>query len=273
MRGGAVTYCNAPIVYLFSFDSDTLSTGRGLLAYTLRTAALDSLVRFYRESRRSTQMNRKILFFMCFIAVVGMFLASCNNESEENRAVITVASINGNAPFFSDVLDQGDTLCVNGICPGSPGGAWYRGDDFRREDYVEVIFQNQPYHPIVLTGPNLPLSDFLVTRYRVQWRATGGASAPPSLPATYEGATSISVKSKEMSVGYILLVPADYKNSINSTLLSDINYVGPLAGTEYLMIADITFWGHEIGAQSREWSFDASVSVSFADWIRESEEF
>ena len=37
------------------------------------------------------------------------------------------------------------------------------------------------------------------------------------------------------------------------------------------MIADITFWGHEIGAQSREWSFDASVSVSFFDAVVKTE--
>jgi hypothetical protein len=205
-------------------------------------------------------MNRKILFFMCFIAVVGIFLASCNNDSEENRAVVTVASINGNAPFFSDVLDQGDTVYVAGtIIP-------YRADDFVREDYVEVVFQNQPYSPILLTGPNLPLSDFLVTRYRVQWRRVdGGMNVPP----TYEGATSISVKSKEMAIGYVLLVPAEVKNS---PLMMSINYDGTSWPDEYLMIADITFWGHEIGSQSREWSFDASVSVSFADPVVESED-
>jgi hypothetical protein len=196
---------------------------------------------------------------MCFIAVTGIFLASCNNDSEENRAVVTVASINGNAPFFSDVLEQGDTLCANDVCP--PAGSWYTADDFVGEDYVEVIFQNQPYHPIMLTGPNLPLSDFLVTRYRVDWRrADGGSGVPPS----YEGATSISVKSEEMAVGYVLLVPADQKNS---ALLAPLQY----APGEYLMIADITFWGHEVGAQGREWSFNASLSVSFADWIRKTE--
>ncbi len=203
-------------------------------------------------------MKRKVLFFMCFIAVAGLFLASCNNDSEENRAVVTVASINDNAPFFSDALDQGDTVYYEGTNPPVA----YTDDDFLREDYVEVIFQNQPYSPILLTGPNLPLSDFLITRYRVQWRRVdGGAGVPP----TYEGATSISVKSKEMAVGYVLLVPAVVKGS---PLIVPLHY----AAGEYLMVADITFWGHEIGAQGREWSFDASVSVNFADWIRKSED-
>ena len=111
-------------------------------------------------------MNRKVLFFMCFIAVVGIFLASCNNDSEQNRAVVTVASINDNAPFLSDVLDQGDTLYYAGTT------IEYVDDDFVVEDLVEVIFQNQPYNMFTLTGTNLPLSDFLVTRYRVQWRRT-----------------------------------------------------------------------------------------------------
>jgi hypothetical protein len=72
-----------------------------------------------------------------------------------------------------------------------------------------------------------------------------------------------------MAVGYVLLVPADVKRS---PLLDPINYVGANAGAEYLMIADITFWGHEIGAQNREWSFDASVSVSFFDAVVKTED-
>jgi len=194
-------------------------------------------------------MKRSTAFFICFIAIVGVFMASCNNDSEENRAVVTVASINGNAPFFSDVLDQGDTL----FFPGTSNA--FTQDDFVQEDFVEVIFHNRPYNVFTTTGPGLPLSDFLITRYRVEWRATGAA---PAVPPVYDGATSIMVPSNELGIGYIVLVPFEVKNS---PLMTPLNY----SSVEYLMIADITFWGHEVGAQGREWSFGASLSVNFAD--------
>lgn len=202
-------------------------------------------------------MKRKTLFFIIMIAAVGTFLASCNTDSEENRAVVTVVSINQNAPFFSDVLNQGDTLCTNNVCP--PAGSYFLADDYVQEDYVEVIFQNRPYNNLVFTGPGRPYYDFLITRYQVDWRRTdGGTGVPPS----YSGATSINVGSDELSFGQVLLVPFEDKNS---PLLSSINYLGAGFPDEYLMIADITFWGHEVGAGGREQSFVASVSVSFAD--------
>jgi hypothetical protein len=209
-------------------------------------------------------MKRNTIFFICFIAAVGVFVASCNNDYEENRAVVTVASINQNAPFFSDVLEQGDTLCVNNTCP--PAGSYYYADDFVREDVVEVVFNNRPYNLFTTTGPGQPLSDFLITRYRVDWRRTDGGAG---VPVPYEGATSIMVPSNDIGVGYVLLVPYEAKNT---ALMTAINYNGAAFPDEYLMIADITFWGHEVGAQGREWSFGASLSVSFADPVVVTEE-
>ena len=207
-------------------------------------------------------MKRSTAFFICFIAIVGVFMASCNNDSEENRAVVTVASINGNAPFFSDVLEQGDTLFFPGtFIP-------FTQDDYVQEDFVEVIFHNRPYNVFTTTGPGLPLSDFLITRYHVEWRTTNAA---PGVPPPYDGATSIMVPSNELGIGYIVLVPFDVKNS---PLMTSINYLNPGSPgfpDEYLMIADITFWGHEVGAQGREWSFGASLSVNFADPVVVSE--
>jgi hypothetical protein len=202
-------------------------------------------------------MKRKTAFLICCIVIAGVFLASCNNDSEQNRAVVTVASMNGNAPFFSDVLDQGDTLFV--------GGVPYTPDDFLQEDFVEVIFQNQPYNTFVTTGPNLPLSDFMITRYRVEWqRVDGGSGVPP----TYNGATAITVPSGELGIGYIVLVPYEVKAS---PLMSSINYLGLNFPDEYLSIATLTFWGHEIGSD-REWSFGSQLSVNFADPVVVSED-
>ncbi|MEJ2721525.1 MAG: hypothetical protein P8181_10365 [bacterium] len=209
-------------------------------------------------------MNRKPLFFVLLVAVFAVVVGSCDNESEENRAVVIVSSINDNVPFFSDVLDQGDTLYV--------GSTPYTVDDFIREDWVPVTFYNRPYSPINTTGPGRPLSDFLITRYRVEWvRADGGPA--DEVPPTYNGATSIQVPSNSYVTGAVLLVPFEVKNM---PFMQLINYLNPASQggrwpDEYLMIANITFWGHEVGS-SREWSLGASITCNFADPVVESKE-
>lgn len=205
-------------------------------------------------------MKRKSLFLLCIIAVAGAFLASCNDD-EQNRAVVTVAGINDNLPFFSDVLDQGDTVFVSGSCPACTP---FTADDFFREDYVTVAFQNRPYNVFVTTGPNLPYNDFLVTRYRVDWQRTDGGTG---VPLSYNGATAITVPSGETVVAAVLLVPYEVKNT---PLMSSINYLGATFPDEYLMIATMTFWGHEVGSD-REQSFQGSISANFADPVVKTE--
>lgn len=204
-------------------------------------------------------MKRKFTLFALVLGILGVLIASCQNEPEENRAVVIVPSINENAPFFSDVLDQGDTLYV----AGDP----YTIDDFIREDFVPVSFYNRPYNAFTTTGPGEPLSDFLVTRYRVEWRRTDGGPAD-EVPPTYDGATSVMVPSNSIVTASVLLVPAEVKNMDFMRL---INYLNPGFPDEYLMIARFTFWGHEVGT-NREWSFNAELSVDFADPVVESED-
>jgi hypothetical protein len=207
-------------------------------------------------------MNRKITLFACLALVVGVFLASCNDAGENGRAVVTVSSMNNNAPFFSDVLDQGDTLYF-------PPGTAFIDDDFVREDWVPVIFYNRPYNDVVTTGPGQPFADFLVTGYHVTWRRVdGGVGVPPN----YTGATNINVPSGEEIPAQILLVPYEVKNS---PLMTTINYLNPAPGgafpDEYLMIANVEFFGHEVGTD-REQNFFAEVSVSFGDPVVTSED-
>ncbi|UCH84996.1 MAG: hypothetical protein JSW50_04710 [Candidatus Latescibacterota bacterium] len=209
-------------------------------------------------------MNRKLLLFAITLGVFAVLVGSCENESEENRAVVIVSSINDNAPFFSDVLDQGDTLYV--------GGLPYTLDDFIREDWIPVTFYNRPYNSITVTQPGAPLSDFLITRYRVEWRRVDGGNEN-EVPPTYDGATSIQVPSNSYVTGGILLVPYEVKNL---QFMQDINYLHPVSAggrfpDEYLCVADITFWGHEVGTK-REWPLSASLTVNFADAVVESED-
>ena len=71
----------------------------------------------------------------------------------------------------------------------------------------------------------------------------------------------------------ILLVPYEVKLLPFMTL---INYHNPVSAggrwpDEYLMIADITFWGHEVGTK-REWTLSASITCNFADPVVKPEE-
>jgi hypothetical protein len=195
-------------------------------------------------------MKRKILAFVFVASILALFAVSCQNESEENRAVVTVASINENTPFFSDVVEQGDTLFL--------GGSVYTVDDFVLEDNVPVTFFNRPYNNFTTTGPGDPLSDFLITSYTVEWRLAAGSAG--ALPPTLEGATSIVVPSNTVVEAAVLLVPYSVKN--DPAFLA-LRYPST---AEVLSIAHITFTGHEIGTD-REWSFDAELSVSIGDWF------
>jgi hypothetical protein len=197
-------------------------------------------------------MKRKLMAFAVTMGIIALFVASCQNESEENRAVVIVSSINENVPFFSDVLEQGDTVMASGV--------YYTRDDFISEDYVLVTFYNRPYNPFTTTAPGAPLSDFLITRYRVEWRLAGGGAAD-SLPGPYDGATSIQVPSNTYVSAGVLLVPFQVKNS---STFAALRY----SPDEILAIAHITFWGHEVGT-NREWSLAAELSVNFGDWIIE----
>lgn len=209
-------------------------------------------------------MKLKVAFFASLILVAGLVLGSCNNNNESQRSVVTVTSINGNAPFLSDVLDQGDSTYTS-------GGAPVTQDDFVMEDWVPVVFKNRSYLPGTM-GPNEPLSDFIITRYRVEWRwnePSGGLGLPPP----HDGATSLSIPSGEEVLGFFLLVPYEVKNS---ALMTAINYLnpGPPPGAwpdEYLMIASITFWGHEVGSED-EWEIPIELTVNFADPVVPSEE-
>ena len=207
-------------------------------------------------------MKRKLIAFLAVIGVA-VFMVACSDTDESNRQVVVVSTMNDGFPFFSDVLDQGDTLFV--------GGAPFTQDDYLQEDWIPITFHNRRYNSLNITAEGLPFSDFLITNYRVDWaRADGGPAA--DVPPTFFGATSLRCEIDEFTTGYFVLVPFDVK------LLGwaqNINYLNPQpAGgfpDEYQMIATYTFTGHEIGSD-REETFQASVTVNFADPVVRSEE-
>lgn len=180
--------------------------------------------------------------------VLAVILMSCTDESNyDQRTVVYVASMNDDAPFLCDVLNQGDSLYER------DGVTYKTDDDYITEDFIKVVFHNRPYNNIVDPGSG-SLGDFLVTDYDVEFVPYGSAPVPVE---PFSGKTSIYVPAGELVEGYILIVPFGAKN------------VDPLLSLMYtpqeiMTIANITFRGHEIQTD-REVSFSAGLTVNFAD--------
>jgi hypothetical protein len=196
---------------------------------------------------------KPMLSLLAFGLIIGL-LSSCNDGSEDTRSVVTVASLNENQPFFSDVLAQGDSVY-------DKSGVPVTRDDYVTEDWVKVVFYNKPYDPFNTAEPGDPLGEVLVTNYRVEWQRVDGGTETPN---TYNGGTSVLVPSGQLVEGGILLVPFYEKNR---AFLQELNYLGTLRGDEVLCVAHLTFWAHEVGAPSREFVFDAYLTVDFGDIV------
>jgi hypothetical protein len=187
-------------------------------------------------------MRRKFKLFLVLIGISTILLASCDNDPEENRAVVIISSLNGNSPFASDVLDQGDSLMVT-------------TDDFIQEDWIPVTFFNRPYNSVITTSPSGALMDVLITDYVVTWYRAGNDTIPPP----FYGTTSVLVPSGEEVVATFCLVPIATKHL---PFLEALQY----NTGQILMTANIVFTGHEL-VGGREVTIPASLSVNFADYL------
>jgi hypothetical protein len=150
-------------------------------------------------------MYRKRLTALALISIVGVWflVMGCDEDSNyDSRTVVYVSSINENAPFLSDVLDQGDSVYTR----DHSGFLIY--DDFVAEDWIKVQFHNKPYNSVLSVDCATSLTDFLVTNYTVEFVDLAGGPAP--VPPIF-GETSILVPAATFVEGYILLVPFSAK--------------------------------------------------------------
>ena len=197
-------------------------------------------------------MSRKLLAYTTIIAAFFGILAGCDSNNEQQRSVVSVASVNFNGPVISDVLEQGDSVVdVNGFA--------VTRDDFLREDWLPILFYNRPYNEIVTTAPGEPGGDVLLTGYEIRWSRDDGG---PVLP-TFFGSTSILLLTGVYTDATIRLVTFANKSV---QFISDLCYLCPNAGEQIEMVAHITFTGHELGSE-REVFVNADVGVSFVDLV------
>lgn len=201
-------------------------------------------------------MHRKKLTAFVLISLVAVwFLAiGCDEDSNyDSRTVVYVSSVNANAPYMSDVLNQGDSVRTEN------GTGWVTNDDFVEEDWISVVIYNKPYNGL-LDPCNGSLGDFLVTHYSVEFLPYG--SNPVPVPP-FSGETSILVPANTMVEAFLLLVPI-YAKQISP--LIDLQYTAQ----EIMTIANITLSGHEVQTD-RTVEFSCGVSVNFADPLEEEE--
>ncbi len=187
-------------------------------------------------------------FTLISLLTIGVLVIGCDEDSNyDQRTVVYASNINEGVPYFSDVLNQGDSLFKeDGVTP-------IASDDYVEEDWIKIQFHNKPYSTIIDPSNNA-LGDFLVTGYDVEFaRLDGGTTpVPPFL-----GKTSVLVPVGSMVEAYIILVPFYAKND---SPLFDLRYTG----IEIMTHAHITFHGHEI-ISGNDVDFSASISVNFAD--------
>lgn len=195
-------------------------------------------------------MHKKMFTAITLISIVAVWflVMGCDEDSNyDSRTVVYVSSVNDNAPYLSDVLNQGDSIYdQTGMNP-------ITNDDFVEEDWIKVQIHNKPYNGIVgVCGSSL--GDFLVTDYSVEFvNLAGGASPVPP----FTGQTSMLVPCNTLVEGYFLIVPL-YAKLVSP--LVDMQYTA----MEVMTIANITFRGHEVQTD-RIVEFSCGVTVNFAD--------
>jgi hypothetical protein len=195
-------------------------------------------------------MHRKKLTALALISLITVWFLAVGCDEDTNydaRTVVYVASVNENAPFLSDVLNQGDSVRTR------DGSSFVTNDDYVEEDWISLVFHNKPYNGLL--NPDCgSLGDFLVTDYSVEFVPYG--SSPVPVPP-FSGQTSILVPANTMVEGFVLLVPV-YAKQISP--LVDMQYTAQ----EIMTIANITFRGHEVQTE-RYVEFSCGISVNFAD--------
>lgn len=190
---------------------------------------------------------------LTFIVVLSIVLIAigCDDSNYDQRTVVIVASVNDGIPYFSDVLNQGDSIYEDdGVTPK-------RDDDYVSEDNVLVIVHNRPYNNII--NPCISsLGDFLITDYYVEYTVTFSTVPGVTTPvAPFSGKLNSLVPAEEM-IGISVPIVPFYAKTISP--LFDMHYTAE----EIMTYATITFEGHEVQT-SRKVTFTSGITVHFAD--------
>ena len=131
------------------------------------------------------KLNRAVLAGMAWMAVTALFFVNgCTSTS--TRADLRVLSVNGNATFYSDLLNEVDTSKV-----------------YIPIDQVNVTFTNTPHDGSNPVNAGTPFSDIVVDHYKVTYDNSvyspieGGMNVVVSSGSTADAAITISNPSEK----------------------------------------------------------------------------
>jgi hypothetical protein len=183
-------------------------------------------------------MLRKIIVLTA-LAVMAVGLSGCdNNLPQQNRSVVTVASVNeGEITFTSDVYYYDGT--AGGIFP----------------DYVPVVFRNRPYNRMIITDDGEAYGSYQITRYTIEWESTDGSGTV--LP-NYTADIFVEIPTDEEAAANVMIVTWQDKATPPLSNIVAPNFA------QISMNAKITFYGHEAGTD-RETAVNCNLGVIFID--------
>ena len=194
-------------------------------------------------------MNSRALITIMALVIGLAALSGCgDNESELQRLVCEVESVNDGVPLISAALNYGSD--------GAPDG----DDDFVPIDFVSVIFRSRALNSSMTIPEDGLYSSFIITGYDLTWTSTD-----PNAPA-------------ELSNSNITGGMANAQVPIDSDAMVTI-LVGPLEMKEapwfqaiyngapsFTASAQFIFWGHVSGTD-HEVGVPAGLMVNFVGAI------
>ncbi len=197
-------------------------------------------------------MNSRALITIMALMIGLAALSGCgDNESELQRLVCEVESVNAGVPLISAALNYGSD--------SSPGG----GDDFVPIDFVSVIFRSRALNSSMTIPEDGLYSSFIITGYDLTWTSTDpNAPAELSNSNVTGGMANAQVPIDNDAVVSILVGPLEMKGT--TWFQAILNGSAPAFSAS----AQFIFKGHVSGTD-HEVNVPAGLMVNFVGAIVE----
>lgn len=191
-------------------------------------------------------MNSRALITIMALVIGLAALSGCgDNESELQRLVCEVESVNAGVPLISAALNVGSD--------GIQGG----DDDYIPIDFVPVVFRARALNSSMNIPEDGLYSSFIITGYDLTW-----ATTDPNAPATLSdfnvsgGMASVQVPIENDALISVLVAPLQMKEATWFLAILD-GSASPFSAS-----AQFVFWGHVSGTD-HEVGVPAGLTVNF----------
>lgn len=186
-------------------------------------------------------MKSRVLFALIAATLLASGCSSDNN-SERQRVVCSVQSINGGAPFVSAAINIG-TDATN------------QSDDYVPLDVTSVLFWARPYGSLMTIPEEGAYSSFIITSYDATWTDAPAALADSLAEFNVtRGLLSARVPINDEILVSFMIAPQQMK--------SRVWYPSAVNPVVFMANLQITFYGHEEGS-AHEVAIPAGTTVTF----------